>query len=77
MVLHFCRFSFSYGYIVIVSDTPYNSASTWSGNPVKFLKTKAITGFLGEKAVCLPMTSPLTQALELKGIYKILLWPLI
>lgn len=53
-------------------DPPYNSASTWTGNPVKFLKRKAITGFLGEKAVCLPVTSPLTQAPELEGIYKIL-----
>lgn len=60
-------------------DTPYNFASTWTGNPVKFLKRKAITVlvfFLGEKAVCLPVTSPLTQAPEFKGIYKILLRPL-
>lgn len=34
------------------SETPCNFASTWTGNPVKFLKRKAITGFLGEKAVC-------------------------
>lgn len=57
-------------------DPPYNSASTWTGNPVKFLKRKAITGFFGEKAVCLPVTSPLTRAPELKGVYKILPWPL-
>lgn len=57
-------------------DTPYNSASTWTGNTVKFLKRKAITGFLGEKAVCLPVTSPLTRAPEFKGVYKILLRPL-
>lgn len=57
-------------------DTPYNSASTWTGNSDKFLKRKAITGFLGEKAACLPVISPLTRALEFKGIYKILLRPL-
>lgn len=34
------------------SETPCNFASTWTGNPVKFLKRKAITGFLGEKAAC-------------------------
>lgn len=57
-------------------DTPYNSASTWTGNSDKFLKRKAITGFFGEKAACLPVISPLTRALEFKGIYKTLLRPL-
>jgi len=34
------------------SQTPYNSASTCTGNPVKFSKRKAIIGFLREKAAC-------------------------
>lgn len=35
------------------SETPCNFASTWTGNPVKSLKRKAITGFLGGKACAL------------------------
>lgn len=58
--------------LLSMCDPPYNSVSTCTGNPVKFLKRKAITGFFGEKAACLPVTSPLTRALELKGVYKIL-----
>lgn len=47
-------------------DPPYNSASTWTGNPVKFLKRKAFTGFLGEKSCLLARDLPFNPSSGIK-----------